>query len=128
MISLRVSTMRNIAFIQAPRNISSGDFSNDDFFSRLESLQKRIGNLEGNRSSDFYKYAFGGIATVVAAIFGGGYINKRIDDTKSELKEKIGDAEKHLNEKIDEMGKNIIAQINLSHRVLILEGESSKKK
>ena len=148
-LALSVS-MRNIGRHQSiafPRNnYAARRFSSEaasEISSKIERLQERVLKIEGDRSGDLYKYGFAALGTVIAALCGVGYINKRIDDTKaeinkriddtkseidkriddtkSELKEKIGDSEKHLENRIELMEKHILDQIAISNRVLRLE-------
>jgi dsRNA-specific ribonuclease len=150
MISALSVSMRNIGRhqnIAFPRNnYVARRFSSDtasEISSKIERLQERVLKIEGDRSGDLYKYGFAALGTVIAALCGAGYINKRIDDTKaeinkriddtkseidkriddtkSELKEKIGDSEKHLENRIELMEKHILDQIAISNRVLRLE-------
>jgi len=135
---------QNIAF---PRNnYVARRFSSEavsEISLKIERLQERVLKIEGDRSGDLYKYGFAALGTTIAALCGAGYINKRIDDTKSEinkriddtkseidkriddtkseLKEKIGDSEKHIESRIGLMEKHILDQIAISNRVLRLE-------
>ena len=144
-VSMRnIGRHQNIAF---PRNnYVARRFSSEavsEISLKIERLQERVLKIEGDRSGDLYKYGFAALGTTIAALCGAGYINKRIDDTKSEinkriddtkseidkriddtkseLKEKIGDSEKHIESRIGLMEKHILDQIAISNRVLRLE-------
>ena len=152
MISALSVSMRNIGRhqnISFPRNnYVARRFSSEavsEISLKIERLQERVLKIEGDRSGDLYKYGFAALGTTIAALCGAGYINKRIDDTKSEinkriddtkseidkriddtkseLKEKISDSEKHIESRIGLMEKHILDQIAISNRVLILEDE-----
>ncbi len=88
---------------------------------KLEDLHNRIFQIENSRDSDIYRYSFAAVGAGVAAAFGAGYINRRIDDTKEELKEKIGDLSHNMEKRIDLMEKNILDKLNISERVSRLE-------
>ena len=128
MISAVSVSMRNVGRHQSiafPRNNhATRRFSSEavsEISSKIERLQERVLKIESDRSGDLYRYGFAALGTGIAALCGAGYINKRIDDTKSELKEKIGDSEKHIKSRIELMEKHILDQIAISNRVLRLE-------
>ena len=99
----------------------STSVSIDELSIKLEDLKNRMFKMESSGSGDFYKYSFAMFGAGVTALFGAGYINKRIDDTKVELKEKIGDLENHLEKRIDLMERHILEKLNVSDRVSKLE-------
>ena len=113
-VSMRnIGRHQNIAF---PRNnYVARRFSSEavsEISLKIERLQERVLKIEGDRSGDLYKYGFAALGTVIAALCGAGYINKRIDDTKSEINKRIDDTKSEINKRIDDTKSEIDKRID----------------